>query len=129
VYSRNNNGETPRDVALRFGKLECAAVLRSHGTFPSSGGEQAEEGKEAGEDLEDNPSAESVERAKERMESLQSQFLSAKARFRELGGELYEDNEIELIKTGHKKYGCMVLGRINEKTTTTTKKSTTEIAL
>ena len=107
AYSRNNKGETPRDMALRFGKLECASMLRSHGKFTSGNEDQEEEGRVPEEDdREDDPSAESVERAKERMESLQSQFSSAKARFRELGGELCEDNEIELIKTDHKRCGC-----------------------
>ena len=86
-------------MALRFGKLECAALLRSHTNIPG----QQEEDKKDEVDAEDDPSAESIERAKERVESLQTQFMAAKSRLRELGGELFEDNEIELLKTDHQR--------------------------
>ena len=40
-----------------------------------------------------------VERAKEKVEKLKDLLQLAKTRFRELGGELSEDREIELLKT------------------------------
>lgn len=91
---RNNKGETPHDVAVRFGKTECAALLLSRSsTLP-----QEEQG-----DGEDDPSAESVERAKEKVEGLQGRVMAAKTRLRELGGELIEDSEIKRLETEHQR--------------------------
>lgn len=96
VFLRNNKGETPCDVAVRFGKTACISLLLPHASLLA----QEEEKKELSED---GPSTESVERAKERVERLQGQIMVAKTRLRELGGELYEDNEIELLKTEHQR--------------------------
>ena len=91
----NDKGETPREVAIRFAKAGCIALLGPKA--PPTG--EAWQGEEA--EL-DQPSPLSVERAKERVEKLAESLQTAKNRFRELGGELPEDNEIELLKEGHK---------------------------
>lgn len=90
---RNNKGETPRDVAVRFGKTKCASLLS-----PYTSTDDKTEG-----DNDDDPTAMSVERAKEKVERLQGQVMAAKTRLRELGGELIEDSEIELLKTEHQR--------------------------
>lgn len=94
VSLTNDNGETPREVAIRFANAGCIAILA-----PTLSGE-AWQGEEA--EL-DQPSSMSVERAKEKVEKLIESLQTAKDRFRELGGELPEDNEIELLKREHQR--------------------------
>ncbi len=86
----NNKGETPREVAIRFANTGCIAILAPK-TLESNwkGEEEAEM---------DQPSSISKERAKERVEKLTNMLQLAKTRFRELGGELSEDGEIEVLK-------------------------------
>ena len=95
----NSKGETPREVAIRFGQTGCIALLAPPAPPPGSGKEW--EGEEA--EL-DQPSTVSVGRAKERVEKLIESLQTAKLRLRELGGELPEDREIELLKADHQKY-------------------------
>ena len=98
VSLTNNLGETPREVAIRFANAGCIALLAPKAPPPGSGeewlGEEAER---------DQPSPLSLERAKERMEKLMEALQIAKTRFRELGGELPEDREIELLKREHQR--------------------------
>ena len=96
VSLTNDNGETPREVAIRFASAGCIAILAPKA--PLSG--EAWQGEEA--EL-DRPSSMSVERAKEKVEKLIESLQTAKDRFRELGGELPEDNEIELLKKEHQR--------------------------
>lgn len=96
VSLTNDKGETPREVAIRFASTGCIALLAPKTPPP---GEEWQ-----GEEAElDQPSPLSVERAKERVEKLIAMLQTAKTRFRELGGELPEDNEIELIKLDHQR--------------------------
>jgi hypothetical protein len=94
VSLTNSNGETPREVAIRFASAGCIALLA-----PKVG--EAWQGEEA--EL-DRPSSVSVERAKEQVEQLIESLQRSKDRFRELGGELPEDREIELLKSEHTRY-------------------------
>lgn len=90
----NDKGETPRAVAIRFASAGCIALLAPKA--PLSGGEWHGEEAEL-----DEPSSLSIERAKERVEGLLDRLQTAKMRFRELGGELPEDSEINAIKREH----------------------------
>lgn len=99
VTLTNQKGETPREVAIRFSSTGCIAILAPHTPHLGTKGEW--EGEEA--EL-DQPSGISVGRAKERVEKLMEALQTAKLRFRELGGELPEDREIELLKAEHQKY-------------------------
>ena len=99
VSLTNEKGETPREVAIRFGSTGCIALLAPGVPPPGSKGEG--EGEEA--EL-DQPTPMSMERAKERVETLLESLQTAKLRLRELGGELPEDREIELLKADHQKY-------------------------
>ena len=93
----NEKGETPREVAIRFSSTGCIAILAPH--TPHLGTKEWE-----GEEAElDEPSGISVGRAKQRVEKLIEALQTAKLRFRELGGELPEDREIELLKSEHQK--------------------------
>ncbi len=97
----NEKGETPREVAIRFGSTGCIALLAPQ--TPHLGA--AWGGEWQGEEAEpDQPSDLSVGRAKERVEKLIESLQTAKLRLRELGGELPEDREIELLKADHQKY-------------------------
>ena len=92
----NSKGETPREVAIRFANTGCIALLALKSSLPPENWE--------GEETEmDQPSPISLERAKERVEKLQEMLQAARTRFRELGGELPEDSEIELLKREHQK--------------------------
>lgn len=98
----NDKGETPREVAIRFGSTGCIALLAPQ--TPHIGGGVGG-GEWQGEEAEpDQPSGLSVDRAKERVEKLIESLQTAKLRLRELGGELPEDSEIELLKASHQKY-------------------------
>ena len=81
-------------MAERFSKINCAALLLPH--LPAQEGEAEELGK-------DDPSAESVERAQKKVRMLQGKVMAAKIRLRQLGGELAEDSEIELLKNEHQR--------------------------
>ena len=94
----NNQGETPREVAIRFASTGCIALLAPEA--PPTGGD----GEWLGEEAErDQPSPLSLQRAKERVEKLVDMLQEAKTRFRDLGGELAEDREIELLKKEHQR--------------------------
>lgn len=96
VSLTNDKGETPREVAIRFANVGCIALLAPKAP-PSK---EAWQGEEA--EL-DQPSSMSVERSKERVEELIGSLQAAKDRFRQLGGELPEDNEINLLKKEHQR--------------------------
>lgn len=93
VSITNENGETPREVAIRFAHPDCIALLA-----PNMPAVKQWEGEEAEFD---HPSPISVERAKKKVEEMEDALQAAKTRFRELGGELPEDNEIKRLKEEH----------------------------
>ncbi|CAB4033781.1 ankyrin repeat domain-containing 42-like [Paramuricea clavata] len=83
----NSAGETPKDVARRFGRLACVNLL---------GGDTGNEDliDEASQDLEQREpqsSAEAKGRAKRKMDELQRLLDTAKMNYQQLGGELEED--------------------------------------
>ncbi len=89
----NSKGETPREVAIRFASAGCIALLAPQAPPPG----EAWQGEEAELDQL------STERAKDQVEKLVESLQSAKNRFRELGGELPEDNEMDLLKKRHRR--------------------------
>lgn len=91
---RNNNGETARDVAIRFAHIGCAALL-------ATGKGSDQDSFDLDGDTPDKPTPKALARVKEKVDELQEQLGAAKTRFRQLGGELPEDREIELLKEGH----------------------------
>ena len=94
VTLENAKGERPREVAIRFANVGCIAILSPKSPAADWEGEEAEL---------DYPPPISLERARERMEKAYSTLEVAKTRFRELGGELPEDREIELLKVDHQR--------------------------
>ena len=83
------------EVAIRFASAGCIVLLAP---------KAAPGGAWLGEEAELNqPSPLSVDRAKERVEKLIEALQTAKNRFRELGGELSEDGEIDRIKKEHQR--------------------------
>ena len=64
--------------------------------------------EECGE-IPDRPTPKALGRAREKVDELQELLGAAKARFRQLGGELPEDRELELMKDEHKQYVIYVL--------------------
>jgi ankyrin repeat domain-containing protein 42 len=77
----NEAGETPREVAKRYGQLGCISLL---------GGESDEE---ASEDSEPAFDEHSQERALQRIKELAKKLEMAKANYRQLGGSLEEDKK------------------------------------
>jgi hypothetical protein len=85
-------------VAIRFAHIGCAALLATGKGSDSHNYFDLDEGG----DTPDKPTRKALARVKEKVDELQEQLGAAKTRFRQLGGELPEDREIELIKEGHK---------------------------
>ncbi|XP_057302052.1 ankyrin repeat domain-containing protein 42-like [Hydractinia symbiolongicarpus] len=82
----NSTGETPRDVALRFGQLACVKIL---------GGESDDESEEVEEMIPDETQikAEAKGRAQRKITELAEQLEIAKLNFQQLGGVLEEDKK------------------------------------
>ena len=85
-------------MAIRFAHIGCAALLA---TGKGSDDQDSFDLDRRG-DTPDKPTPKALARVKEKVDELQEQLGAAKTRFRQLGGELPEDREIELIKEGHK---------------------------
>ena len=96
VSLRNNNEETARDVAIRFAHVGCAVLLA---TGRSS---ECKDFYDLERDTPDKPTPKALARVKDKVDELKEQLSAAKTRYRQLGGELPEDREIELIKGQHK---------------------------
>lgn len=96
VSLKNSNGETPKDVAIRFAHVGCAALL-------AKGDGSAQDCITDGESgtFPDKPTPKALARVREKVDELQRLLGAAKTRFRQLGGELPEDREMELMKIGH----------------------------
>ena len=95
------SGETPKDVARRFGQLACLKVL--------SGGIENIDISVSHQKTEFHrrklaPKEEALARAKQKYEELQKQFEIAKKNFRQLGGQFEEDNKRETIEYESQKY-------------------------
>ncbi|XP_048588928.1 ankyrin repeat domain-containing protein 42 [Nematostella vectensis] len=85
----NSAGETPKDVARRFGRLGCIAILG--GDSDDEGSNQVDEGAEDFKPSEPQSKAESRGRAMRKIEELQHLLDVAKMNYRQLGGVLDED--------------------------------------
>lgn len=83
----NSAGETPKDVARRFGRLACVSVLGG-----DSGNEDLiDEGAQDLEPTEPQSKAEAKGRAKRKMDELKRLLDVAKMNYQQLGGKLEED--------------------------------------
>lgn len=97
VRIKDNSGDTPRDVAKRYAQLGCLALLTATDNDPLEN--DSEDEKIAR--MMDTPTPQAVTRAGEKVEELQRLLETAKTHYRQLGGQLPEDNEIELLKKEH----------------------------
>lgn len=66
-------------------------------------GSEQDEYQDETEFLPDKPTPKALARVREKVDELQEQLGAAKTRFRQLGGELPEDREIEIMKQEHKR--------------------------
>ena len=99
VKIKNNSGDTPKDVAKRYAQLGCLALLS---TIDRSSADSDSDDEKCEKSI-DRPTAQAVARAGEKVGELQRLLDTAKTHYRQLGGELPEDREIELLKAEHKK--------------------------
>jgi ankyrin repeat domain-containing protein 42 len=95
------SGETPKDIARRFGQLACLKVL--------GGGADKVETAVNRHQTESHqrkltPKEEERTRAKQRYEELHKQFDIAKKNFRQLGGQFDEDQKRDTIEQDSQKY-------------------------
>jgi hypothetical protein len=95
------SGETPKDVARRFGQLACLKLL--------GGGTEKIETNISHQKNESNrrkltPKQEELGRAKQRYEELYKQFDIAKKNYRQLGGQLEEENKRDTVEQDSQKY-------------------------
>lgn len=95
------SGETPKDVARRFGQLACLKLI--------GGGAEKVDGNIGHHQNDANrrkltPKQEELGRAKQKYEELLKQFEIAKKNFRQLGGQFEEDNKREIMENESQKY-------------------------
>lgn len=93
------SGETPKDVARRFGQLACLKLLGGGGGEAgtiqrelSDGNKRKLSGKQ-----------EEIGRAKQRYEDMLKQYEIAKKNYRQLGGHFEEDNKRDVIEQDSQK--------------------------
>ncbi len=95
------SGETPKDIARRFGQLACLKML--------GGGVDKVETDINRHQNEPNrrkltPKEEERGRAKQKYEELHKQFEIAKKNFRQLGGQFEEDDKRDIVEQDSQKY-------------------------
>ncbi len=95
------SGETPKDVARRFGQLACLKILGG-GTDKVETASMRHQNDAHRRKL--TPKEEERGRAKQKYDELQKQFIIAKKNFRQLGGEVDEDQKRETIEQDSQKY-------------------------
>lgn len=95
------SGETPKDVARRFGQLACLKILGG-GTDKTEASQLRQQNEPMRRKM--TPKEEERARAKQKFEELQKQFEIAKKNFRQLGGELEDDQKHETIEQEAQKY-------------------------
>ncbi len=100
VNIRDNAGDRPRDVAKRYAHLGCMALFTATDNNPLDNDSEDENIAQ----IIDTPTPQAIARASEKVEELQQLLKIAKTRYRQLGGELPEDREIDLIKADHSRY-------------------------
>ena len=95
VSLKNNDGETPRSLAIRFAHVGCISILAANGYGVEFSEEECED---------DEDGRQMLSSAQEKLEELQKLLDTAKARFRQLGGELPDDKESRktALKSDHK---------------------------
>ncbi|XP_062342291.1 LOW QUALITY PROTEIN: ankyrin repeat domain-containing protein 42-like [Osmerus eperlanus] len=91
---RNNDEETPRDTAQRFGQLAAVKMLGQ------AGSEEDDEGQVKGsrccqETMMATQRRQGRERARQRLEELKMQVEIARSNYRQLGGELEETDRTD----------------------------------
>ena len=96
VKIKNNSGDTPKDVAKQNAQQGCLALLSKIDRSAAGNDEKYENGI-------DHPTSQAMARAGEKVEELQRLLDQAKTQYQQLGGELPEDRESELLKAEHKK--------------------------
>jgi hypothetical protein len=94
------SGETPKDVARRFGQLACLKILGG-GTDKVEINPNRHQNESTRRKL--TPKQEELGRAKQRYEELNKQFEIAKKNFRQLGGHFEDDHKRETIEQDSQK--------------------------
>ena len=95
------SGETPKDVARRFGQLACLKILGG-GTDKIEPIVQRQQTESQQRKL--SPKEEERARARQRFEELHKQFDIAKKNFRQLGGQFEEDQKRDTVEQDSQKY-------------------------
>ena len=91
----NQSGETPKDVARRFGQLACLKLLGGGAEkIESSGPSNPKESTQR----RITPKEEERGRAKQKYEDLQRQFDIAKKNYRQLGGQFDDDDRRDTVQ-------------------------------
>ncbi len=95
------SGETPKDIARRFGQLACLKILGG-GTDKVETAVNRQQNESHRRKL--TPKEEERARAKQRYEELLKQFDIAKKNFRQLGGQFDEDQKRDTMEQDSQKY-------------------------
>ncbi len=96
---QNSSGDRPKDVAKRYAQLGCLGLLTATDNDPLDNDSEDEKIAQ----IVDTPTPQAVTRAGEKVEELQRLLNMAKTHYRQLGGELPEDRELELMKVEHRR--------------------------
>lgn len=95
------SGETPKDVARRFSQLACLKILGG-GTDKIEPIVHRQQTESQTRKL--SPKEEERARARQRYEELHKQFDLAKKNFRQLGGQVEEDQKRDTVEQDSQKY-------------------------
>jgi hypothetical protein len=100
------SGETPKDVARRFSQLACLKILGGGADKSETSQRRSNESTRQGDRKKLTPKEEERRRAKTKLDELQKQIDVAKKNYRQLGGNLEEDEQREAIEQDAQKYFC-----------------------
>ena len=103
------SGEPPKDVARRFGQLACLKILGG-GTDKIEPVVHRQQTESQTRKL--SPKEEERARARQRFEELQKQFDIAKKNFRQLGGQVEEDQKRDTVEQDSQKYSRSITDHI-----------------
>ena len=99
------SGETPKDVARRFAQLACLKILGGGADKAETNQHrQQNEPTRSGDRKKLTPKEEERRRARTKLDELQKQIDIAKKNYRQLGGQLDEDQQREAIELDTQKY-------------------------
>ena len=90
------SGETPKDVARRFGQLACLKVLGGGAEKAEVSGQQRPQTDSTRRRM--TPKDEERARAKQKFDDMQKQLEIAKKNFRQLGGQFEEDQKRDTLE-------------------------------